>query len=37
MLVGLQLFCVGLVSELILSYQTARSGGDDVSVRSRLD
>jgi glycosyltransferase involved in cell wall biosynthesis len=36
MLVGLQLFCVGLVSELVLSYQAAR-GADDVSVRSRLD
>jgi glycosyltransferase involved in cell wall biosynthesis len=36
MLVGLQFFCLGLLSELILSYQTAR-GADDVSIRSRLD
>jgi glycosyltransferase involved in cell wall biosynthesis len=36
MLVGLQFFCLGLLSELILSYQAAR-GADDVSIRSRLD
>jgi glycosyltransferase involved in cell wall biosynthesis len=36
MLVGLQFFCLGLLSELILSYQAAR-GADDVSVRCRLD
>ena len=36
MLVGLQFFCLGLLSELILSYQTAR-GADDVSVRCQLD
>jgi glycosyltransferase involved in cell wall biosynthesis len=36
MLVGLQFFCLGLLSELILSYQAAR-GSDDVSIRSRLD
>jgi glycosyltransferase involved in cell wall biosynthesis len=35
MLVGLQFFCLGLLSELILSYQAAR-GADDVSVRCRL-
>jgi glycosyltransferase involved in cell wall biosynthesis len=35
MLVGLQFFCLGLLSELILSYQAAR-GADDVSIRSRL-
>jgi len=36
MLVGLQFFCLGLLSELILSYQAAR-GADDISVRCRLD
>ena len=36
MLVGLQFFCLGLLSELILSYQAAR-GADDTSVRCRLD
>ncbi len=36
MLVGLQFFCLGLLSELILSYQAAR-GADDVSIRCRLD
>ena len=36
MLVGVQFFCLGLLSELILSYQAARSG-DDVSIRCRLD
>ena len=36
MLVGLQFFCLGLLSELILSYQAARNA-DDVSVRCRLD
>ncbi len=36
MLVGLQFFCLGLLSELILSYQAAR-GADDASVRCRLD
>jgi glycosyltransferase involved in cell wall biosynthesis len=36
MLVGLQFFCLGLLSELVLSYQAAR-GADDVSVRCRLD
>ena len=36
MLVGLQFFCLGLLSELILSYQAAR-GPDDVSVRCRLN
>lgn len=36
MLVGLQFFCLGLLSELILSYQAAR-GADDVSVRCRLN
>jgi glycosyltransferase involved in cell wall biosynthesis len=36
MLIGLQFFCLGLLSELILSYQAAR-GADDVSVRCRLD
>ncbi len=36
MLAGLQFFCLGLLSELILSYQTAR-GADDVSVRCQLD
>lgn len=36
MLVGLQFFCLGLLSELILSYQAARSA-DDVSVRCRLN
>jgi glycosyltransferase involved in cell wall biosynthesis len=35
MLVGLQFFCLGLLSELILSYQAAR-GADDISIRSRL-
>jgi len=36
MLVGLQFFCLGLLSELILSYQTAR-GADDASIRCQLD
>jgi glycosyltransferase involved in cell wall biosynthesis len=36
MVAGLQLFCLGLLSELVLSYQAAR-GTDDVSVRCRLD
>ena len=36
MLVGVQFFCLGLLSELILSYQAARSG-DDVSIRCQLD
>jgi glycosyltransferase involved in cell wall biosynthesis len=36
MLVGLQFFCLGLLSELILSYQAAR-GADDASVRCQLD
>jgi glycosyltransferase involved in cell wall biosynthesis len=36
MVVGLQLFCLGLLSELVLSYQTARSA-DDASIRCSLD
>jgi glycosyltransferase involved in cell wall biosynthesis len=36
MVVGLQFFCLGLLSELVLSYQTARSA-DDASVRCQLD
>jgi len=36
MVVGLQFFCLGLLSELVLSYQTARSA-DDTSVRCQLD
>jgi glycosyltransferase involved in cell wall biosynthesis len=36
MVVGLQFFCLGLLSELVLSYQTAR-GADDTSVRCQLD
>ena len=35
MLVGIQFFSVGLLSELVLSYQTRSA--DDVSVRCRLD
>lgn len=34
MLVGIQFFSVGLLSELVLSYQTRNT--DDVSIRSRL-
>ena len=34
MLVGIQFFSVGLLSELVLSYQTRSA--DDVSIRSRL-
>ena len=34
MLVGVQFFAVGLLSELVLSYQTRT---DDVSIRQRLD
>lgn len=34
MLVGIQFFSVGLLSELVLSYQTRST--DDVSIRSRL-
>jgi hypothetical protein len=34
MLVGVQFFAVGLLSELVLSYQTRT---DDVSIRRRLD
>ena len=34
MLVGIQFFAVGLLSELVLSYQT--KSADDVSVRCRL-
>jgi hypothetical protein len=33
MLVGVQFFAVGLLSELLLSYQTRT---DDVSIRRRL-
>jgi glycosyltransferase involved in cell wall biosynthesis len=36
MVVGLQFFCLGLLSELVLSYQTARSA-DDASIRCSLD
>jgi glycosyltransferase involved in cell wall biosynthesis len=36
MVVGLQLFCLGLLSELVLSYQTARSA-DDASIRCSLN
>jgi glycosyltransferase involved in cell wall biosynthesis len=35
MLVGVQFFAVGLLSELVLSYQAR--GSDDVSIRRRLD
>jgi glycosyltransferase involved in cell wall biosynthesis len=35
MLVGVQFFAVGLLSELVLSYQTRSA--DDVSIRRRLD
>jgi glycosyltransferase involved in cell wall biosynthesis len=35
MLVGVQFFAVGLLSELVLSYQTRST--DDVSIRRRLD
>jgi glycosyltransferase involved in cell wall biosynthesis len=35
MLVGIQFFSVGLLSELVLSYQTRAAA--DVSIRSRLD
>ena len=35
MLVGVQFFAVGLLSELVLSYQAR--GADDVSIRRRLD
>ena len=34
MLTGVQFFAIGLLSELVLSYQTRRA--DDVSIRSRL-
>ncbi len=36
MVVGLQFFCLGLLSELVLSYQTAR-GADDTSIRCQLN
>ena len=36
MLVGIQFFSMGLLSELVLSYHTRRAD-DDVSIRSRLD
>jgi hypothetical protein len=35
MLVGVQFFAVGLLSELVLSYQTRSA--DDVSIRRRLE
>ena len=35
MLVGVQFFAVGLLSELVLSYQARNT--DDVSIRRRLD